>query len=110
MIASPGRTHSLRRHLELRLRPQPDQVADGEDEVGAVHRVEVQFLDAVVDQVDDLLGADGGRDQAARRRIVLEAVETFGQPLRHARPGAAGEIRGLLEILHRKDARDDRDP
>ncbi len=40
-------------------------MADGEDEVGAVHHVEVQFLHAVVDEVDHLLGADGRGDEAA---------------------------------------------
>ena len=84
-------------------------MADREHEVGAVHRVEVQVLDAVVDQVEHLLGADGGGDEAAGRRVVLEALEPVGEPLRHARARAAGEIRRLLEILHRKDPRHDRD-
>ena len=84
-------------------------MADGEDEVGAVHRVEVQVLDAVVDEVDHLLGADGGGDEAAGGCIVLEAVEAVGEPPRHARPGPTGEIGGLPEILHRKDPGHDRD-
>ena len=68
-------------------------MADREDEVGAVHRVEMQFLYAAVDEVDDLLGADGRGDQAARHQIVVEPFETFGEPGRHARAGALGETR-----------------
>ncbi len=47
-------------------------MADREREIGAVHRIKVQFLDAVVDEVDRLL------DEPRRRRgggVVLEAVE-----------------------------------
>ena len=55
-------------------------MADREHEVRPVHRIEVQFLDAVVDEVDDLLGADGGGDKTAGRKIVLEAVEPLGEP------------------------------
>ena len=60
------RSRRLGRHL--RLRPQPDQMADGEHEIGAVHRIKVQFLDAVVDEVDHLLGADRGGDEAVSSR------------------------------------------
>jgi hypothetical protein len=59
----------------------------------------VQLLDGVV---DDLLGADGGGDEAPRRQIVLKALEPVCQPLRQARAGAAREVGGLLEVLHRK--------
>jgi hypothetical protein len=98
----------LRRRHDLRLRPNPDQVADREYEVGAVHGVEVQVLDAVVDQVEHLLGADGGGHQTAGRRVVLEALEPVAEPLRHARARAPGEVRGLLEVLHREDSGRDR--
>src|SRR6185312_15846805 len=68
-------------------RAQADQVADRKHQVGAVHRVEMQFLDPVVDEIDHLLGADRSRDETPRRRIVLEPIKPVGQPLRHARPG-----------------------
>src|SRR5271166_3403051 len=48
--ASRGRSH-------LWLRPQPDQMADRKHQIGAVHRIEMQVLDAVVDEVDQLFGA-----------------------------------------------------
>ncbi len=76
-------------------------MADGIDEVGLVHRVEMQVGGAAIDQVEHLFGADGGRDEAARRDVVLQPLKTVGQPLRHARAGLAGEIRGLLEVLDR---------
>ena len=69
----------------------------------------MQVVDAAVDQVDDLLGADRRRHQPARRRIVFEPVEALGEPGRHARPGLAREVGGLLEVQHRHDARHDRD-
>ena len=54
----------------------PAARSDGSQyEIGAVHRIEVQILDGVVDEVDHLFGADGGRDEAAGREIVFEAVE-----------------------------------
>ena len=59
---------------------RPEQVADRVDQVGAVHGVEVEIGDAVIDQIEHLLGGDRGGDQFAGRRIVLEAVEALGQP------------------------------
>src|ERR1700722_5561311 len=87
---------------------QAHKVADREHQIGAVHGVEVQLLHAMVDEVDHLLGADSRRDESARRWIVLKALEPVSEPLRHARPRSTGKIGGLLEILHRKDARHDR--
>ncbi len=86
---------------------QAHQMADREHEIGAVHGVEVQLLHAMVDEVDHLFGADGSRDQPARRGVVLEPLEPVGEPLRHACPRSPGEIGGLLEVLHWKDARHD---
>ncbi len=84
-------------------------MADGVDEIGAVHRVEMEIGDAAVDQIDHLLGGDRGGDQLARGGVVIEAVEALGEPGRHAGAGARGEIRRRLEILHRQNARHDRD-
>ena len=55
-------------------------MANRVNEVGAIHRVEMEMGDASVDQVDHLLGGDRGGDQLARGRIVIEAVEALGQP------------------------------
>src|SRR5579863_4020397 len=56
--------------------PQSQEMTDGVDQVGAVHRVEVEIGHAAVDQIDHLLGGDRGRDQLAGGGIVVEAVET----------------------------------
>jgi len=69
------RGHSSRRLLRGELRPQPEQVADRVDEIGPVHRVEVELVHTAIEQVHHLLGGDRCRDQAARRWIVVEPVE-----------------------------------
>src|SRR5580704_14478667 len=43
-------------------RPQPEQMADRVDEVGAVHGVEVKAGDTVIHQVEHLLGGNRGGD------------------------------------------------
>src|SRR5579862_5586965 len=78
-----------------------------EDEVGAVHRIEMKVAHAAVDEVDDLLGADSRRNETTRDEIVIEPLETIGEPGRHAGAGAFSEAGGLFEILHRHNARHD---
>src|SRR5277367_6287084 len=63
--------------------PQPQQVADRVNQVGAVHRVEVEISYTVVNQIEHLLGGDRGGDQLAGRRIVIEAIEAARQPIGH---------------------------
>ncbi len=92
------------------LGPQPQQVADGVDEIGAVQRVEVELADALIDQVHHLLGCHGGGDEMGRLRIVVEAVEAPRQPGRHGRPAPPRKARHLLEIVDRHDAGHDRRP
>src|SRR5688572_4153877 len=100
MLNSIG-AHSRRSFLLVRrLRPQSEQVADGVDEVGAVHGVEMKVGNAAVDEVEHLLGSHRGSDELARRRIVIETVEALGQPTRHAGAGARGEAFRLLKVLH----------
>src|ERR1700709_1948327 len=83
-------------------------MADREYEIGAVHGVEVEGIDAVLGELLDLAGRDRRRDQLACVRIVVEALALFREPRRHAGAGAFGEIRGLLEILPWENARHDR--
>src|ERR1700728_1709381 len=90
-------------------RPQTEQVADRVNEIGAVHGVEVKVRYAVIDQVEHLLGGDGGGDQLAGGGIVVEAVEAVGEPGRHRGAAARGESFRGLEILHRQNSRHDRD-
>src|ERR1700722_11193014 len=92
------------------MRPQAEQMADGEHEVGAVPGGEMKGTDAVLGEFLHLAGRDGGRHQLAGFGIVVEAVEFFGEPVRHAGAGTLGEIGGLLEILHRQNPRHDWNP
>ena len=78
------------------------------NQVGAVHGVEVEIGHAAINQIDHLLGGNGGGDQLAGGGIVLEPFEPLGQPSRYRSAGAFGKAPGLLEILHRQDARHDR--
>src|SRR6478609_3308414 len=91
------------------LRTDAEQMADREHEIGAVHGVEVEGIDAVFCQFLHLAGRNGGRDQFAGIGIVIEPVELLRQPVRHRRAGAGDEIARLLEIVHRHDAGNDRD-
>ncbi len=84
-------------------------MADRIDKVGAVHRVEMKIPDAVIDEIENLFGGDRRGDEFSRLRIVVEPFETIGKPLRDRSSGPPGELRRLLETLHRNDARDDRD-
>src|ERR1700704_2653039 len=45
--------------------PNPEQMADGEHEVRAVHGVEMKTVDAVLGELLHLAGCDGGRHQLA---------------------------------------------
>ncbi len=83
-------------------------MADRIDEIGAVHRVEMKFPDAVIDEIENLFGGDRRSNELSGLRIVIEPFETVGEPLRNARAGALREFCRLLEILHRHDARRDR--
>src|ERR1041385_689840 len=86
-----------------------EQMADREHQVGAVHGVEVEGVDAMFGELLHLAGGNRGRHQLAGIRIVVEAVEFFGEPGRHGGAGAGHEVTGLPEIVHRHDAGHDRD-
>src|SRR5436190_5181693 len=62
------------------VRPDAEQVADGEDEVGAVHGVEMEGVDAVLGELLHLAGDHGGGDQFPGLGVVIEALEFFRQP------------------------------
>ena len=57
-------------------------MADRVDEIGAVHGVEVELVHAAVDEVDHLLGGDGGGDELAGLDVVVEPLEAGRQPVR----------------------------
>src|SRR5580698_1044274 len=89
-------------------RPQAEQVANRVDEIGAVHGVEMKVGDAVIDQIEHLLGGDRSGDQLAGGGVVVEAVEAVGEPGRHRGAAARGKSFCRLEILHRQNSRHDR--
>ena len=59
-------------------RAHAEEVADRVNEVGPVHRVEVEVVDAAVDQIEHLFGGHRRRHQAPRGGIVVEPVEAVG--------------------------------
>src|SRR6202171_1862740 len=84
-------------------------MADRIDKIGAVHCVEMKIPDAVIDEIENLFGGDRRGDEFSRLRIVVETFETIGKPLRDRSSGPPGELRRLLETLHRNNTRDNRD-
>src|SRR5271166_3885579 len=69
-----------------RVGPQSHCVTDREGQFGAIQRVEVKFVDAVLAQLLHLLDCNMRCDQAARTRIVIESVEALSQPKRYLGP------------------------
>src|SRR3954462_11869260 len=68
-----------------------EQMADREYEIGAVHGVEVEGVDAMLGEVWHLAGGHRRRDQLAGVRIVVETVHFFSKPGRHRGAGAGHE-------------------
>src|SRR4051812_231068 len=89
-------------------RADAEQMADREYEIGAVHGVKMEGVDAVLGEFLHLPCGDRRCDQLAGVGIVVEPVELFRQPCRHGGAGAGHEVAGLLEIVHRHDAGHDR--
>src|SRR5262245_14449803 len=79
-------------------------MTNGIDEIGAVQRVEVKTVDALVDEAEHLLGGDGGGNEVARLLVVLQFLESVAEPVRHMRARFGGEARDLLEIVDGNDA------
>ena len=71
-------------------------MADGVNEIGAVQRVEVEFLDALIDEVHDLLRRDGRGDKMRGRVVVLKSLEAPREPRRH---GCAGRLAKFATCL-----------
>ena len=58
-------------------------MADREDKIGPIHRVEMERGDAAVDQIENLLGCDCGGYQLACGAVIVEALKAVGNPVRH---------------------------
>src|SRR5579871_4859157 len=89
-------------------RADAKQMADREHEIGAVHGVEMKGVDAVLVELLHLPRGNRRGDELAGLGVVVEAVKFFGEPVRHRGAGAGNKIPRLLEIVHRHDARHDR--
>ena len=70
-----NRLAPLRRHFVGTI-PQSEKTADCVDKVGAVHGVEVKFIDTAIDEIDHLLGRHRSCDEFPRLHIVVETLET----------------------------------
>src|SRR5436309_7242006 len=57
-----------------------EQMADREHQVGAVHGVEVEGVDAVLGELLHLAGRHGCRHQLAGIGVIVETLEFFGKP------------------------------
>src|SRR5882757_1865732 len=60
-----------------------EQMADREHQVGAVHGVEMEGVDAVLGEFLHLAGGNRRGDQLAGVRIVVEPVEFLRKPWRN---------------------------
>src|ERR1051325_4178464 len=75
-----------------------EQMADRKHQVGAVHGVEVEGVDAVLGELLHLAGRDGARHQLAGIGVIVETVEFAAVAGRHGGAGAGHKASGLLEI------------
>src|ERR1700735_4205216 len=89
-------------------RADAEQMADRENEIGAVHGVKMKGLDAVLVELLHLPGGNRGGNELAGLGVVVEAVELFSEPIWHRGAGAGDKGSSLLEIVHRHDAGHDR--
>src|SRR5712664_2520092 len=69
------------------VRTDAEQMADREHEIGAVHGVEMEGIDAMLGELLHLARGNGRRDQFPSLGIGVEAVEFLGEPVRHAGAG-----------------------
>jgi len=68
------------------------------NKIGAVVGVEMKFVHARFHEVHDLFGRGGRRDQRMGFRIVFQALEAVGEPLRHTGAGLGGEAATCLKL------------
>src|SRR5271169_6547496 len=85
-----------------------EQVADRDEQVGTVQRVEMEFGDAVSLQAAALLGGQRGGNQPAGVGIVVEAVEMRAHPGRDRSAAARRHALQLREIGDRQNTGYDR--
>src|SRR5579864_2926776 len=91
------------------LRSYSKKVTDGVAQLRPIEGVEMEVTDAAGIELAAQLGGDGGSDQLACRRKVVQPLEKAVQPFGYA--GAAGfrEAAGLGDVRDRKDPGHDLD-
>src|SRR5690348_7888812 len=76
-------------------------------ELGAIERVEMEVADATGVELAAQLGSNGGGDQLARGRQVVETLEHIVEPLRDRRAAGLGKAARGGDVGNRQDSRDD---
>src|SRR5947209_751254 len=91
-------------HLRLLWGPLPQAhgVTDRVAQLGAVERIEMEFLDPVLLKAVYLFDRDVRRDHAAGFGIGVQAVEAAPQPFRNGRAAALGKPLKLREARDRQ--------
>src|SRR4029453_18751114 len=89
------------------LRAKTEQMADRVAELGPVEGEEVEVAGAAGVELRAHLRGDGGGDELARRRLVVEALEQPVHPLRNGRATGGRELAGLGDVGDGQDAGDD---
>src|SRR3954451_23108188 len=83
-------------------------MTDRDDQVGAIECVEMKFMHAVRMQSPALLSRERGRDEAARIRVIVKALEMRPHPGRDRGSASRGHAPELREIRNRQNSRHDR--
>src|SRR6202000_1325802 len=89
----------------LDARAEAQGMADGVGQLGAVQRVEVKLVYAVLAQPLHLFYRDIRRDHPARVGIVVQPVKSAAQPIGHRSAAAGGEGQELRKTRGRKNFR-----
>src|SRR3954447_11661457 len=87
-----------------------EQMANRDNQVGAVERVEMEFMDAIGMQPPALLSGERGRDETARLRVIVESLEMRPHPGRDRGSTSHSHTFQLRKIRDRKNPRHNRHP
>src|SRR4051812_25242389 len=90
----------------LTLRSQAEQMADGISQLGAVQRVEMELADAAGVKLAAQLRRDGGGDELAGGRKIVEPFEQIVHPGGDGRAAARRETARLGDVGDGEDAGD----
>src|SRR3954467_4615277 len=83
-------------------------MANRYNQIGAIERIEVEFMHPISMQPPALLGRERCRDEPARLRIIIESFEMRPHPGRDRGTARRGHALQLREIRDRQYPRHDR--